>query len=28
MIYATARQILSVPDELIAQLAYALGVTR
>jgi len=28
MIYATARHILSVPDELIAQLAYALGVTR
>ena len=28
MVYATARQILSVPDELIAQLAYALGVTR
>ena len=28
MIYATARQILSAPDELIAQLAYALDVTR
>jgi len=27
MIYATAGQILSAPDELIAQLAYALGVT-
>jgi len=27
MIYATARQILSAPDELIAQLAHALGVT-
>jgi len=28
MIYATARQILANPDELIAQLAYALDVTR
>ena len=27
MIYATAGKILSAPDELIAQLAYALGVT-